>query len=76
MGQDVDVLFSELKSFPVAVRPIGRPPILCYIPVYEPAGFPSEFAVKGVQNQVRANLANELMEKGLITKQVYDQIAG
>lgn len=40
----------------------------CYVP--------APWVIKGVENQVRVNLANELLEKGIINKQVHEQIVG
>ncbi len=75
-GQDVEVLFSEPHTYPVALKPLKRPPILCYRPVFDPANMPVEWAIRGVEKQVRMNLATELHQKGVISKQVYDQIVG
>lgn len=76
VGQDVEVLFSEPQEFPVALKLAGRPPILCYRPVFDPADIPSAAAIRGVENQVRVNFANELFRQGVISKQVHEQIGG
>ena len=89
-GKEVGVLFSEPQRSVVGLQAARRPPILCYIPapefhvMHEEAAIfkpmrpicyvPADWVVKGVEQKIRENLAKELLNEGVIGKEVYDRL--
>jgi hypothetical protein len=100
VGEKVEVMLSVPKPFVVAIRKIGRPPILCYLRAdllqvghwmelgparsdlarqlrLRPTCYvPADWMIRGVEEQVRKNLATQMLEDGIISQEVYEQIIG
>ncbi len=76
VGKEVNVLFSEPTRFIVALVPtVPRiPRIICYIPLPDAVFGPS--VITAVEEAARLNLANQLLEAGVISQAVHDQIVG
>ncbi len=74
VGKEVEVLFSEPTRFIVALVPtvVKIPRIICYIPVPDAVFGPS--VITAVEQAARLNLANQLLEAGVISQAVHDQI--
>lgn len=94
IGQDVEVLLSEPRSFVIGLRVPKRPPILCYLPappwislgrpeqlaqafnahLHPSCYVPADWMIRGVEEQVRRNLADRLLKDKVISKSVHDTI--
>lgn len=58
----VEPMAVQTAAIPIKIRPT------CYLP--------APWVIKGVEEQVRKNLAGELLARGVITKAVHDKIVG
>jgi len=67
VGQKVEILYSEPKSF-VAGLLGGRRPILCYFPI-DPY-----FSV--VDEGARASLAKQLVNEGVLSQETFEKLGG
>jgi len=75
VGEEVEVLYSEPKRFVVGLvsRKIG--PILCYVwPPWPVCYYPVPWILRGVEKEVRVNLAKRFLKEGLISEEVYDKL--
>jgi len=77
VGQEVEVLYSEPRRLVVGLvaREIG--PILCYIPPPVPplCYYPVDpWAFRGIEREVRVNLAKRFLEEGLISEGVFERL--
>ncbi|HUW96613.1 MAG TPA: hypothetical protein VMW58_12575 [Anaerolineae bacterium] len=80
-GKEVEVLYSEPKRFAIALLGPRMPPIICYLPPWPPEPWPGPtcylpvpWLIKGVEKEVRANLAKRFLDEGLINREVYDKL--
>jgi hypothetical protein len=67
VGKKVEILYSEPQSF-VAGLLGGRRPILCYLPA-DPY-----FSV--VDESVRASLAKQLVNEGVLSRETFEKLGG
>jgi len=75
VGQEVEVLYSEPRRVVVGLvaREIG--PILCYVrPPWPVCYYPIPWILRGVEREVRVNLAKRFLEEGLISEEVYAKL--
>ncbi len=78
VGREVEVLYTEPRRFVAGLvdRKIG--PILCYIPIPIPpipCYIPPPWFFRGVEEQVRINLAKQFLEEGLISEEIFGRLA-
>lgn len=69
VGQKVDILYSEPKSFVIGIvgKTERRPRILCYVP--------ADFSIFGViEEKARAGLAKQLFEEKYLDKVNYEKL--
>ena len=62
---------AQAQSFHIAISdPAGikRPIVLCYVPAPE--------VISGIEFEVRRNIANQLLQQGYITGDVYEKVVG
>jgi hypothetical protein len=78
VGQKVEVLYSEPTRFVIGLAARQRPPIVvCYFPPlpWPPCYIPIPFWVmRGIEKEVRVNLAKGLLEEKIISKEVYEKL--
>ena len=76
-GRELEIIYSEPQRFVVGLKPAeplaGRPwTILCYVPL--PDWFRQLSVV--IQPEARQMLAKQLLDSGVITQNVYEQLTG
>ncbi|HXJ92004.1 MAG TPA: hypothetical protein VMT20_03885 [Terriglobia bacterium] len=73
VGKQVEILYSEPKSFVVGLVPVGatsRPPrIICYFPA-------DPWAVGVVEEGARAALAQQFLNEGVLSKETFEKLGG
>jgi hypothetical protein len=74
VGKEVEVLFTEPTRFIIALVPqVPRiPRIICYIPA--PDTIYGRTVITAVEKAARVNLADQLLEGGIISQAVHDKI--
>jgi hypothetical protein len=74
VGQKVEVLYTVPRQYVVGLKGFRRPPILCYVP---PIDWQIDLGlIRGVESQVRLNLAKQFLKANLITKEIYAKLGG
>jgi hypothetical protein len=79
VGQEVEVLYSEPKRAVVGLVARELMPILCYIP-WPPLPpcfmcyLPPPWVIRGVEQEVRTNLARRFLEEGYISEEVFERL--
>jgi len=68
VGQKVEILYSEPKSFVAGLVGGRRPPVLCYFQVETFLGVVDEGA--------RAGLAKQLLNEGVLSQATYEKLGG
>jgi hypothetical protein len=75
VGQEVEVLYSEPRRIVVALVARERLRFTCYLPAWPPwPSHPAPWVIRGVEREVRANLAERFFEEKLISKEVYEKL--
>jgi hypothetical protein len=79
VGQEVEVLYSEPKRAVVGLVAKEFMPILCYIPwpPWPPCFMcylPPPWVIRGVEQEVRMNLARRFLEEGYISEEVFERL--
>lgn len=77
VGQEVEVLYSEPRRVVVGLIAKELPPITCYIPWWRrwhTCYLPAPWVLRGVEKEVRANLAKQFLEEGLISEEVFERL--
>jgi hypothetical protein len=75
VGQKVDVLYSEPKRVVVGLVVEALPPILCYVPPWWFGCYlPPIWVLRGVEREVRVNLAKRFLEEGLISEGIFERL--
>ncbi|MGD8969756.1 MAG: hypothetical protein PVI07_19800 [Anaerolineae bacterium] len=77
-GREVGVLYSEPKRFVVGLVDRRLGPIICYLPIPPippiPCYIPPPWVFRGIEKQVRINLADRFLEEGYISEEVYEKL--
>lgn len=79
VGQEVEVLYSEPKRAVVGLVAKEFMPILCYIPgpPWPPCFMcylPPPWVIRGVELEVRTNLAKRFLEEGYISEEIFERL--
>jgi len=77
-GREVELLWSEPTRFVVGIRGRRLPPIVCYLPIPPippiPCYIPPPWVFRGVEQQIRVNLAERFLADKVISKEVYEKL--
>ena len=68
VGQTVEILYSEPKSFVAGLWRPGRPPITCYFQIEKFFGV--------VPEESRVALAKQLFNEGLLSQETFAKLSG
>lgn len=75
VGQEVEVLYSEPTRFVVGLVTEKFGGVLCYVRPRPTCYYPADpWLLRGVEREVRVNLAKGFLEEKLISKEVFEKL--
>ncbi len=71
-GKEVEVLYTKPRQDVIGLASREFPPIFCYVPPRALCYYPKDdWIFKGIEEQVRLNLADEFFNEGIISEEVH-----